>query len=1182
MLILVAWSAQARASSGRYNTSATRLRGARNVHLVQHTHDDPGWLKTVDQYHYGSNNSIQVAGVQYILDSVMSSLDRHPDRTFIFAEMAFFSRWWREQDRAMRSLVRRLIKGGQLSFVNGGYVQNDEAASYYVAMIDQTTLGHRFLKDMFGGDVVPRVGWQIDPFGHSSTQAAFSALYGYDVQFFGRADYQDMKRRKERKEMEMLWRGAASFGDAADVLTGNFASGNYGPPPGFNWDWGQHDPQIQDDERLHDHNVDNRVDAFVKQCDALFNVTRGNDIMLTMGTDFTYANAHVWYKNLDKLIHYVNKDGRLNVFYSSPQAYVRAKHAYKAEWPLKTDDFFPYADCPHCYWTGYFTSRPAAKGYIRHASAYLQAARQLEAQAGRGAAKGANTDALWEAVSLAQHHDAVTGTAKQHVADDYNQRIAAGMAEAGRVVLAALGPLVELRRGTMLSVPGGDDGVNKMSDSTGRNERHVIDRHPSAAMGDGQSVENITSPESISHADSTSTPTCGGSGGSSLGCYNEWLLCPLANISVCAPTVESTRAGTGFTVAVYNPLARARTHHLRIPISVGAVEEGKVGADEANVGAEAQRKVKSRRLWTVQDHLGTPAKAQLLPISDATRRLQAAASADGTVVSRSAIADAELAFSVDLPPLGLSIFDIQTTSESDPTAAEHTEAASLAVGHDSMMRLDSGGAAPMLQFSGGRLQRAAVRGGAVDVKLDAGIMVYNSSAGGSDGSIPSGAYIFRPNGSEFLNLEAAAVVKGPVLNEVRSSFHPWVQLTVRTWTNAPHIEVEWTIGPIPFDDGFGREVVVQYGTDLNTTTEFSTDSNGREMLERVRDFRPTWKLNNTGDAASSNYYPLTTAIEIAEPGRAALAVLVDRAQGGTSLQSGQVEVMIHRRVLHDDWRGVGEPLNETACGCRDCGCDGLIVRGTHLLTLEEPAKAAEIRRRTQQEVCDAPLVAYLPHASTRRWGGAATATTQDESRKEDVLPDNVHLLTFQDVGNDELLLRLAHLYQAGEDPELSKEVEVDVMAVLRRALGPRRYRTVRGIEERSLSGALPLKDVSRLKWKAGASLSAAEDLDAQDQITGVVDARAGNASADRTDTGKSQPGVQGLVADVFDAEDPIAAAKDADEPQAGDVGLAAERHGPVGCSPSLCGQELRAKLGPMEIRTWAVTLGKHSVAVSTS
>ena len=49
-----------------------------NVHLICHSHDDVGWLKTVDEYYYGSqrqrwsgDTENQRAGVQYIIDSVV-------------------------------------------------------------------------------------------------------------------------------------------------------------------------------------------------------------------------------------------------------------------------------------------------------------------------------------------------------------------------------------------------------------------------------------------------------------------------------------------------------------------------------------------------------------------------------------------------------------------------------------------------------------------------------------------------------------------------------------------------------------------------------------------------------------------------------------------------------------------------------------------------------------------------------------------------------------------------------------------------------------------------------------------------------------------------------------------------------------------------------------------------------
>lgn len=39
---------------------------------------------------------------------------------------------------------------------------------------------------------------------------------------------------------------------------------------------------------------------------------------------------------------------------------------------VKEDDFFPYADGPHMFWTGYFSSRPALKRYERLSYNFLQ------------------------------------------------------------------------------------------------------------------------------------------------------------------------------------------------------------------------------------------------------------------------------------------------------------------------------------------------------------------------------------------------------------------------------------------------------------------------------------------------------------------------------------------------------------------------------------------------------------------------------------------------------------------------------------------------------------------------------------------------------------------------------------------------------------------------------------------
>jgi alpha-mannosidase len=423
-----------------YDTAQGIVPGKLNVHLVPHTHDDVGWLKTVDQYYVGSNNSIQGACVQNVLDSLVPALLADKNRKFVYVEQAFFQRWWRNQNEAVQSTVKEFVRSGQLELINGGWCMHDEASPHYIDMIDQITLGHKFIKQQF--NVTPRIGWQIDPFGHSAVQAyLLSAEVGFDSLFFGRIDYQDRAKRKGEKSLEVVWQGSKSLGSSAQIFAGAFPE-NYEPPSGFYFEVNDDSPIVQDDHNLFDYNVQERVNDFVAAALSQANITRTNHVMWTMGTDFKYQYSNSWFRNLDKLIHYVNQDGRVNALYSTPSIYTDAKFAAKESWPLKTDDFFPYADRINAYWTGYFTSRAAIKGYVRHMSSYYLAARQLEFFSGKRKT-GPNTDNLADALAIAQHHDAVTGTEKQHVANDYAKRLSIGYKESEELVAASVACMVD-------------------------------------------------------------------------------------------------------------------------------------------------------------------------------------------------------------------------------------------------------------------------------------------------------------------------------------------------------------------------------------------------------------------------------------------------------------------------------------------------------------------------------------------------------------------------------------------------------------------------------------------------------------------------------------------------------------------------------------------------------------------
>ena len=71
----------------------------------------------------------------------------------------------------------------------------------------------------------------------------------------------------------------------------------------------------------------------------------------------------------------------------------------------KRDDFFPYADGPSMFWTGYFTSRAGLKGYVRETNSILNTCKQMNLKSENKFEE--ELEVLERAFAVAQHHDAV-------------------------------------------------------------------------------------------------------------------------------------------------------------------------------------------------------------------------------------------------------------------------------------------------------------------------------------------------------------------------------------------------------------------------------------------------------------------------------------------------------------------------------------------------------------------------------------------------------------------------------------------------------------------------------------------------------------------------------------------------------------------------------------------------------
>ena len=387
-----------------------------NIHIIPHTHLDPGWLNTPEEYY--SQKSIPG-----IFKTVFESLKNNQQRTFIINEIYYFKIWYESLSSGDKEDFKKLVSEKRIEFVFCGYVVNDEATPIYYDIMDNIRIGLQYLYEEFG--YTPKSAFFLDSFGHNSGNAHIVSQAGFEQLVLGRFHLDYLELMKKEKNDEFYWDMFGNNNSNKKILTHILA---------LHYGYTLFLPDLED-------NIDRIMPSFIKKLEEILVGIKHKNLLFLYGDDFKYDNDYL-FKNIDELINQFknqqeqakrifNTQENINIFYSTPEKYfsMMAKEIQENNQNLDTiidKDFYPLRT--DCYWTGYFTSRPYLKGYIRKASNIFYAFSKYFSfdrfiNNSNNPKIYTNLKDFRETVALTQHHDAITGTCKQYVGSDYVNKL---------------------------------------------------------------------------------------------------------------------------------------------------------------------------------------------------------------------------------------------------------------------------------------------------------------------------------------------------------------------------------------------------------------------------------------------------------------------------------------------------------------------------------------------------------------------------------------------------------------------------------------------------------------------------------------------------------------------------------------------------------------------------------------
>lgn len=791
-----------------------------------------------------------------------------------------------------REAVKDLLASGRLELVSGGWVMTDEANVQLYSMIDQMIEGHQWIKHHL--NYTAKNYWSIDPFGHGSTMPYLLKLAGFGGATVQRIHHGWKERLAELQSSDFRWRQPWDVDGRTDLMTHNFPFDIYnikhscGPHSqvcltfDFRKVRGEFTEYTQRAQPITQWNLHERAETLLGQYGRTASLFPHNVAMVLVGDDFRYDHAVEWdqqFTNYNRLIKYINDHpnyhahiqfGTLGMYFDEVRKRMNGRRSSEEndveidggegggasaevdQLPVLTGDFFVYSDVFNegrpAYWSGYYTTRPFYKSLGRELESILRSTEIVYTLAlARARQQGQN-----RTVQILERDYQRMTSARQRMADFQHHDAITGTSKG--FVMHDFG--VRLY-----------DGVQLATSTLTHAVQYLLTVHPRLVEERYESLSQHWPSFLYPPQDRPSFHTL-----------------PRPIILTVKPTVD-------VQLVLVNTLVHFRQELIKV-----IVQDKKV---------------------RVLDPDRRPVAFQFTPVWNYTagpfQPLQS---------------EVQLEFIAELPPLSFSVYTLRWDDDDDKE--DNTAVTTI---YNSGGRVDDFPdelPAPVLRETKAPSQlhiendffraefdpNTGLLSGLMSKKTNHRTKVGLSFQAYVSAQFHSGAYLFMPEPRQpVINVSDNApyfgVVRGPLYSEVIIIYPNFLHHVVRLYHDVGSkngwgqdasllqkagLYMETLVDYPPPPHFRETELFMRLTTDVDNGDVFYTDSNCFQMQRRVR-------LKNLGP--ETNYYPLTCMMYVQDT-KQRMSLVVAHAHGGSSLENGWMEVMLERRSMYDDSRGLGE------------------------------------------------------------------------------------------------------------------------------------------------------------------------------------------------------------------------------------------------------------------------------------